>query len=361
MKNDEWRNHPHYKRDPFPEIAPALLNSMDIKRYIDKECLIDPDKFERSGLQPASYQMKFLGEAHYWEHENGVLKRKVEILCEGKRFEIKKNSIVYILLKEQFRLPEYIIARFNLHIRFVHKGLLLGTGPMVHPGFFGNLFIPLHNLTDNDYMIKCGGPLIWVEFTKLSGNAYWGNAVAISEMEPRDPSKQHERPEFLVQGKTIPQHNADGYLEKSEVLLKHGVQSAFKGSLEKTQNAATRANEETKRFRNIYTWGGIVSVVAVIISIGSVIYQGNSFVGQIVGDAQEENRRQIEFNRNTQSKDVHANQKKISDLETRINLYSIEVEILKGQVNLYKYEIDAFKKQLDSFNKKQWTDNNLVQ
>ena len=156
-----------------------------------------------------------------------------------------------------------------------------------------------------------------------------------------------------IQGKTILQYDVDGYLEKSEVLLKHGVQSAFKGSLEKTENAATRANEETKRFRSIYTWGGIASVFAITISIGSIIYQGHSFIGQIVGDAQEENRRQIEFDRNTQSKDVHANQKKISDLEERITLYSTEVEILKGQVTFYKYEIDALRKQLDSFNSKQ--------
>ena len=267
MTNDEWRNHTYYKRDPFPEIPPALLNSMDIKRYMDSGCLIDSDKFEMKGLQPASYQMKFLGEAHYWERKDGILKRKMEILCEGKRFIIRKNSIVYILLREQFRLPEYIIARFNLHIKFVHKGLLLGTGPMVHPGFFGNLLIPLHNLTDNDYIIKCGSPLIWVEFTKLSGNAYWGNAVAIAETGSQDTSEQHERPEFLIPGKTIPQYDADGYLEKSEVLLKNGVQSAFKGSLERTENAATKANEETKRFRNIYTWGGIASVVAIIVSI----------------------------------------------------------------------------------------------
>ena len=353
MTNDEWRSHPCYKRDPLPEIPPALLNSVDIKRYIDNGCLIDPDKFEKNRLQPASYQMKFLGEAHYWEHENGVLKRKIEILCERSIFEIKKNSIVYILLREQFRLPEYIIARFNLHIRLVHKGLLLGTGPMVHPGFFGKLFIPLHNLTDNDYMIKCGGPLIWVEFTKLSGNAYWGNAVTMLGMELQGTSKQLERPEFLIEGKTIPQYDADGYLDKSEVLLKHGVQSAFKGSLEKTENAVTMAHEETKRFRTIYTWGGIVSVLAIVISIVSVIVQGNSFVVQIIDVAQEENRRQIEFNRNIQFKDINSNQKKIVNLETAIDLHSTEVEVLKGQVNLYKYKTDLLQKQLDSFNGKQ--------
>ena len=135
-------------------------------------------------------------------------------------------------------------------------------------------------------------------------------------MELQGTSKQLERPEFLIEGKTIPQYDADGYLDKSEVLLKHGVQSAFKGSLEKTENAVTMAHEETKRFRTIYTWGGIVSVLAIVISIVSVIVQGNSFVVQIIDVAQEENRRQIEFNRNIQFKDINSNQKKIVNMET---------------------------------------------
>ena len=75
----------------FRKYPPALLNSMDIKRYIDNGCLIDPDEFDKDALQPASYQMKFLGEAHYWDYDNGILKRKRQNLREGKKFEIKKK------------------------------------------------------------------------------------------------------------------------------------------------------------------------------------------------------------------------------------------------------------------------------
>jgi hypothetical protein len=50
---------------------------------------------------------------------------------------------------------------------------LLGTGPLVDPGFEGNLLIPLHNLTANEYRFSVGEGLIWVEFTKISKNQRW--------------------------------------------------------------------------------------------------------------------------------------------------------------------------------------------
>jgi hypothetical protein len=50
----------------------------------------------------------------------------------------------------------------------VHRGLLLGTGPLVDPDFDGDLLIPLHNLTSDDYEIRLDEGLIWIEFTKTS-------------------------------------------------------------------------------------------------------------------------------------------------------------------------------------------------
>ena len=296
MTKDEWRKYLYYNQDPFPEIPPALLNSMDIKRYIDKGCLIDPDVFEKCRLQPASYKMKFLGEASYWENQDGKLKRKRKILCEGKRFEIKKNSVVYVLLKEQFRLPEYIAARFNLHIDFVHKGLLLGTGPIVHPGFFGNLLIPLHNLTDNDYMVRCDDSLIWVEYTKLSSNSYWINAATMSDTDLQNTPNRSTRPEFLIAGKTIPQYDTDGYLEKAGVDLNRGVQSAFKGALNRTEEIAKRAQHSVNWFKTI----GIISSILLLIAIISAVWTGYSLVNDFIAMAHEENRNQIEINRTQQ-------------------------------------------------------------
>lgn len=85
------------------------------------------------------------------------------------------DSVIEIIvtLEPIIRLPAYLIARFNLKIRFIYKGLLLGTGPIVDPGFQGRLSIPLHNLTENEYEIKGGESIIAMEFTKISPNKLW--------------------------------------------------------------------------------------------------------------------------------------------------------------------------------------------
>ena len=41
---------------------------------------------------------------------------------------VKANSIVFVESDIDFRLPDFIALRFNLQIRHVHRGLLLGTG-----------------------------------------------------------------------------------------------------------------------------------------------------------------------------------------------------------------------------------------
>ncbi len=94
-------------------------------------------------------------------------------LTDRETLTLERNSIVYLTLAPEFRLPDYIAARFNLKIRDIYRGLLVGTGPLVDPGFTGRLSIPIHNLTSNRYQIVGGEPLVWMEFTKLSRNGRW--------------------------------------------------------------------------------------------------------------------------------------------------------------------------------------------
>ena len=322
MTNEEWRKHPYYKFDPLAEeIQPALLNSVDIEKYIDKGCLIENIDFSSDRLKTASYEMRLLGKLYDWSTtDDGRLKPHCRDVCHGKEIVLYRNSITYLWMKESLLLPEYIAARFNLHIRYVHKEILLGTGPLVDPGFSGNLLIPLHNLTDNDYQLKGGDGVIWVEFTKMS------------------KLEESSRPKPFPIEKYI--DNPGLYFEKSGVTKAGGVQSAFKGALEKTVNAAdaarksaTNAREETERFRKIYTWAGFASVVVIVIAVGSMIMGGYSLVNQVVKTTTEIHR-QIESDRNEQSKNTDAVQKKIADLEARIDEYSTEMKALKGQVGL---------------------------
>lgn len=161
------RKYEQYRiKDPFPGILPGLLRSTDIKKYVAATGMIHPfyPETENGHMKQASYAVKIHGRCIYWDEKG---KKHDEVIEEKKEFILRQNSIAFVSLEPRFRLPYYIALRFNLKIRHIHRGILLGTGPLVDPGFDGKLLVPLHNLTMNDYVIRGGDDLIWFEFTKL--------------------------------------------------------------------------------------------------------------------------------------------------------------------------------------------------
>lgn len=162
MKNEvQWT----FKNDPFTDIKPALLNSADIQAYQEVCGLIEGEEFSFKRLKSASYEITFKGDGYWWDLKGPQQRQRIE---GDKPFLIKKNSIAYISPDVKFTLPDFMAMRFNLRINLVHRGLLLGTGPLVDPGFEGRLLIPLHNLTSQDIDVYAKDGLIWVEFTKIS-------------------------------------------------------------------------------------------------------------------------------------------------------------------------------------------------
>ena len=289
MTNEEWRNHSCYKFDPFAgEIQPALLNSADIKKYVDEGCLIEQEDFDMERLKTASYEMRFLGELHDWTTKDGTLELEPRCrkICCGSPVELPGNSITYLWMKEKLLLPEYIAARFNLHIRHVHKGILLGTGPLVDPGFFGNLLIPLHNLTNNYYELDGGEGIIWIEFTKLSEHEFWKSQGG--ENPPDLKSFPH--------GKYI--KDARGYLRKSGIIDKRGVQSAIKGSLNKAEKNVEAAKtmvddsrkeveRSNKRFQRVGLFAIGIGLATIVITIIGAVWTGYSMISDAVSRVQD--------------------------------------------------------------------------
>ena len=165
------------KLDPFPEIGDALLNSVDILKYVEAVGMITPFNINR--LEGVTYTCHFSGEYHYWD---GDKKHSATLAESDPPLRLRSNSIVYLKIEEEFRIPHYLIFRYNLEVSHVYKGLLLGTGPIVDPGFTGHLYIPLHNLTSNEYEIKKGASLITLEFTKVGRNGqHWPPSGDYSE------------------------------------------------------------------------------------------------------------------------------------------------------------------------------------
>ena len=151
--------------DPFPDIPPALLSAGDIEDYARVTAMLHPFYASADLLKPASYEVRPGRKFVRW-NEDG---EKIEFdVTEDSSFELPPNTIRFIQIEPKLRLPDYIAIRFNLRITHVHRGLLLGTGPLIDPGFAGVPLIPLHNLTSESYRIHGNEGLIWVEFTKTA-------------------------------------------------------------------------------------------------------------------------------------------------------------------------------------------------
>ena len=275
----KWSRHPHYDKDPLPDVKPALLNSLDIQRYVEEGCLVERDGFDKGRLKASSYEMKFLGTLYYWEEAKSRTKKQCKTISDGDFVELARNSISYLWIEEPLRLPEYVAARFNLRIREVHKGILLGTGPLLDPGFGGRILIPLHNLTDNAYVLRGGDGIIWVEFTKVSPNSYW-----LRE------GQESTRPRGLV---GFPTHkltdDPNDYLNKAGA--SGGVRSAFKGALDKAESDAKAASKSAKRIQTGITIGGIVGLLTVVIGVGAVVLSAYNISGQVSDRVHQQGKR----------------------------------------------------------------------
>ncbi len=150
--------------DPFLQVRGVLLSDL-IETYVhDYEVLIDKTQFKRTNLKSASYSLS-LGREYYY---NGNVVELIPGDPERSVLVIPPNSFVIASTAERVILPHYIAARFGLRVEYVYKGLLVGAGPQVDPGYEGYLGCPVHNLTDTAVSIRVGEPYAWIDFTKTS-------------------------------------------------------------------------------------------------------------------------------------------------------------------------------------------------
>ena len=236
--------------DPFPWIRPSLLSADHIRDYVMETGAIAPFYLEggrRSRLKKASYEGRIGGCAYRYNKE-GMLE-SVPLVGE---LEIGANSIVFVECDLDFRLPDFIALRFNLQIRHVHRGLLLGTGPLVDPGYKGKLCIPLHNLTDEDYSIPLEDGLIWIEFTKTTSNQDRSDSLGRLPLdenegywEIRDFVERAARP-IKGTGASVP------------------IRSSISKVRDEAESAANRASEARRWVSGIGIGGAIVAAVGLI-------------------------------------------------------------------------------------------------
>jgi deoxycytidine triphosphate deaminase len=317
----EARFNKYKSLDPHPKISPALLNSADISDYVAKTGMLFP--FEENNLKSASYEVNLLGKVIYWDDKGEKRSRFIE---RDNEFTLVKNSIAYVTPEPTFRLPDYIAIRFNLKITHVHRGILLGTGPLVDPGYEGKLLIPLHNLTANSYKFKGGEGLIWVEFTKLSENKRWTQVDEdpdrLGKYFPFPERKKYLQPENLLE-KALENQNFGSIrssipdsMQKAEDSAKQSEDSAIEAA-GTAKNAADEVEKIRRKFYQISIGGAIalaIALVSLVFSVYSVIENSRSYVI----DAR------VEFNENKkliddQIKTIRSSLRKFEELDEEVD------------------------------------------
>ncbi|GHS91784.1 hypothetical protein FACS1894107_06040 [Planctomycetales bacterium] len=267
-KSAEDKHTDFAKVDPFPDVPDALLNSADIVKYVLTTGIIEP--FVPENLLGATYKCEFSGEYIFWDAKR--IKHK-HVLSNNEKLIIKPNSIVFLGIKPLFYIPEYMVLRFNLRVKNVYKGLLLGTGPVVDPGYTGKLFIPLHNLTSNEYFIKSNAALIDIEFTKLSKNSAWAlhknttlecivNSLDFTSVPyiPKDfPGLRSDMDRYIEEALTNDQNFAKEHIETP--FVNSSMEEEIK-RFDTMQELTDKKIKELEHFRTFLT----LTIVSVIIA-----------------------------------------------------------------------------------------------
>lgn len=320
-------------KDCFPKIAPALLNSADIKAYVKQTGMICP--FHEEDLQSASYKVRIAGKVIYWEYidqksQNNITSRagnntkKIELdLKKGEGFDLQPNSIAFVTLEPEFSIPEYIALRFNLKIKHIYKGLLLGTGPLVDPGFRGRLSIPLHNLTNNTYHFSYGETLITMEFTKLSPNVQWQEEYTEKvhneslKFEKIDTGREVDTYIFnALKSDSLESPHLDYVISSIPDAIYDSQKIAEKAK--KQIHKAKKDIENAKKTNNIITVAGIAGICTVVIA--SIAFAFSAF-----SDA---NSRYDKIR-----DDIHSQySSEIENLQNRIDELNVHIKELEDQI-----------------------------
>ncbi len=164
----EYRNLPvdkdELKCDPDPQVWSnwngAVLLRDEIKRYCDSPIkLIRP--FDAEYLKPASYHLR-LGDECRVDGEDVILSDKSKYLL------IPPHGIAIVRTFEWLNIPGFLIARWNLKVKEVYKGLVWVGSLQVDPGYQGFLFCPLYNLSTKSIELRYKDTLFTIDFVKTT-------------------------------------------------------------------------------------------------------------------------------------------------------------------------------------------------
>ena len=147
----------------------AILLSDQIKYYIRK---LEPPLLQNPGeqdiskeelsdcLDAASYKLRLGNEAHVGGKWTQISKKKPLV--------IPAHQVAVVKTHESVNLPRFLIARWNLRVKWVYEGLLWVGGPQVDPGWQGTLYCPIYNLAEREVVIRYKERFFTMDFSRTT-------------------------------------------------------------------------------------------------------------------------------------------------------------------------------------------------
>lgn len=139
-----------------------MLLSDEIIHFVEEFELIDKEHFNKSELKAAGYRLH-VGKDY-------AINGEVKTLEKGKNefIQIDPFQCAILSTEERLNMPRFLIGRWNLRVSLVYKGLLWLGGPQVDPGYCGNLFCPIFNLSNSPVKLRLGGRLALIDFVRTT-------------------------------------------------------------------------------------------------------------------------------------------------------------------------------------------------
>ena len=169
-------NPPPRIDDPLgdPSIHPdayhgAVLLSDQIQYYIenlDPPLVHNPDKKKigpdelKECLDAASYKLRLGNEANL-----GGRRKRID---ENHPLVIPAHQVAVVKTYEFVNLPRFLIARWNLRVKWVYEGLLWVGGPQVDPGWQGELYCPIYNLAEREVVVPYKERFFTMDFSRTT-------------------------------------------------------------------------------------------------------------------------------------------------------------------------------------------------
>ncbi len=174
------------KEEPPDQNYPGSVLLADrIEKFVKAGWLIVPDKtgkktFDKHQLKRAKYDLR-LGKKYY---KGGGFKDLDE---ESDPFlVVEPYELVFVESYEVFKMPKNVVARYDLRVRSCVEGAGLQTGLQVDPTYYGRIFCPLFNFSDEKVTLKYKEHLASIQFLYTTPSTLEAEKYPAFDEERRD-------------------------------------------------------------------------------------------------------------------------------------------------------------------------------